>query len=187
MSPSAIDSVRSSVTGCPAASHDDAGIGQLIEDLQTARALSFDDPLMIERRHHRQTARGGFLLRADTAVGGRRAFENHFAAPASYAFDFDRGRGRRHDDHRRRTKARRGQRNRLSVISGRERDDATRARIGGEPHEHVRGAANLEGAAGLLLLTLEQQRSAGEVGHIENRRPAGDRSNTIRGLPNRVQ
>jgi hypothetical protein len=38
-----------------------------------------------------------------------------------------------------------------------------------------------------LLLTLEQQRSAGEVGHIEHRRPAGDRSNTIRGLPNRVE
>ena len=91
--------------------------GALLEDLETDGSLARDDPFVIERRHHRQAARRGFGLGAQTALGRGRAFEYELGAERAGAFDLDRRCRRRHDDHRRRTELPRGERHRLAVIA----------------------------------------------------------------------
>ena len=84
----------------------------------------------------------------------------------------------------RRAEPRGRQRDRLAVIARRERDDAALQRVGRQAHQHVRGAANLERAARLLRLALEPQRPAGQIRHVEHRRPPRDRLNALRGVAN---
>ena len=96
------------------------GFRHLLENLEAARALPFDHPRVIERRHHRESAGVGFRLGALQAIDRRGALENHLGAPALDAGDLDRRRRGRHHDHRRRAKPRRRQRHGLAVIARRD-------------------------------------------------------------------
>ena len=69
----------------------------------------------------------------------------------------------------------RGERHRLAVIARRIGDDAALPLVGGQLRDHVVGAANLERAARLHVLALEEQRPPGVRGDVDERRDAAPR------------
>ena len=76
-------------------------VGPLIEDLEAGRTLAGDDPLVVERRHHGESAFRGFGLGARAAIRRRRPREDHLRAERPRPLDLDLRRRRRHDDDRR--------------------------------------------------------------------------------------
>ena len=137
---------------------------------------------MIERRHHRQT-------RAPTASASARARRSVDVVPAKITSAPNArapsilifGRGRRHDDDRRRAELARGERHRLAVIAGRERDHPAPPLLVGQLRDHVVGAANLERAAGLQVLALQEQRPARLPRDVQQRCDARDARHPCRG------
>ncbi len=92
-------------------------VGPLIEDLEAGRALAGDDPRVVERRHHGESALGGFGLGARAAIRRRRAREDHLRAERPRPVDLDLRRRRRHDDDRGRPERACRERHGLAVIA----------------------------------------------------------------------
>jgi hypothetical protein len=120
----------------------------LLEDLEAHRALADDDLLVIERRHDRQAARRGFLLRPLLAIERRRPFHDHFGAVALAAVDLHLRRGGRHHDHGRRAKLLRRHRDGLAVIARGIGDHAAREAVFRQLRNHVERAAILNAPIG---------------------------------------
>ena len=154
--------------------HDRGHAWQLVEDLQADRALARDDPLVIEWRDDREPPRHRLGFGPRPPVRRGRALEDHFRAVGPRPVDFHARRRGRHHHHRRRPERARGERHGLPVIARRKGDDAALPLVGGQLRDHVVGPANLERAARLHVLALEQQRPPGVRGDVDERRDAGD-------------
>ena len=140
---------------------------------------------MVERRtivSPRSAAIASARLRRSTDVVPAR-----FAPPTFHAGYLDRGRARRHHDHRGCPEPLCGQRHGLAVVTGREGDDAALQGVRGQPFEHVRGAADLERATRLLRFALEPQRPAGKIGNIKNRSATRNGRYAFGSVANRIE
>ena len=73
----------------------------------------------------------------------------------------------------------RGERHGLAVIARGIGDDAAAPLVVGQARDHVVGAANLERAARLHVLALEEQRPARRRRGVEERRVARDRRDPL--------
>jgi len=82
------------------------------------------------------------------------------------ALDFDLRRVRRHHDRRGHLEPARSERDRLSVIARRERDDAGRALLGAELEQPIQRAADLEAARVLEALGFEQDARSARARHL---------------------
>ncbi len=151
-------------------------VRSLLEDLEASGALTGDDPLVIERRNHGESARGRFGFGSRASLGRGRARKNHFRAKRTRTVDLDLRRRRGHDDDRGRSERAGGERHRLAVVARRVRDDAGSTLGGIELRDHVVRAADLERARWLKALALEEEWSSRRTRHVDERRDARDRS-----------
>ena len=112
----------------------------------------------------------------------RRAGDDHLGAVAAHALDFDRRRRLGHDDNCGNAESLRHQRDRLTMVAGRVRNDARCARLGRQLRNHVAGAAHLECAHRLQVFALERQRT-----DLEERRSQRHSADPHRGRPDVVE
>ena len=142
----------------PIGTSDRRDVGTLFEDLEAGRPLSRDDPLMIERGHHRQAACGRFGFRARAAIGGRRALEDHFRTECPGASTLIDGAVVGMTTTAGAPSSPRRERHRLAVVARGVGDDAAAPLVVGELRDHVVGAADLERPARLQALALQPER-----------------------------
>ena len=132
----------------------------LLENLQADRPGAGDDPRMIERRHHRQAARRGDVLRPRLAIGDvvpakitsapKRRTPSTLTRGAVSGMTTTAGMPKRCGD----------QRDRLAMVAGRIGDDAGGARLWRQLRQHVARAADLERADRLQVFAFERERAS---------------------------
>ena len=156
--------------------HHDAGhAGQVLDDLEPARALAGDDGRVVVRLDHDQPALLDEAQREHVALLRVHAGELDLGAVALDALDLDARRVARHADHRVRAEQPRGTRHRLGVVARRVGDDAAGALGIGQRGDLVVRAAHLEGADGLERLRLQP----GRVVPAQERRAGGDAADAL--------
>jgi hypothetical protein len=131
---------------------------------------------VIERRDQRLAALVGEPAADRLAILGDAVVDHDLGAIAARRRQLDRRRIVRHHDRRGHAEQLRRERDRLGVVSGRERHHAGAALCVSEPRQRVEGAAKLERAAALEALALEHDLGAEQrVGHprAQHRRAVG--------------
>lgn len=167
-----------------------AARGEVLENLQPARALSGDDVGMVEGGNDR---RAGLLREAGAdllAILGFPVIADHLCAARAHPFGLHRRRVVRHHDARADAEQPRRLRDALGVIAGRERDDAPGLLRIGQPRERIECAAELERAGALQDLRLDQHASAErrvERRIVQQRRAHRPTVEAARGLPHVVE
>src|SRR5438876_788952 len=143
--------------------HEGVERGDVLKELERRRPLARHDRVVVVRRYEHAPR-----LRRD-ALGERRAVvfhpvvEDDLGAVVAGRLDLERRRVGRHADDRARADHPRGQRDALSVVARRVRDDAARTLRGGERQQLVQRAADLEGSRALEILALERHAVAARV------------------------
>ena len=111
--------------------HQDQGeVGQVLGDLQPARPLARDDPVVVVGRDHGQAALGGQPLRHGLALGAGVADRHDLGAVGEHAVALDRWGVLGHDDDRRDAEEPGSPGHPLGVVSRRVRDHAAGALSG---------------------------------------------------------
>ena len=148
-------------------------VRQVLGDLQAARPLAGDDPIVVVRGDDGEPALGGDPLRGHPPLLARRPDHHDLGTVRLDARPLHGRRIAGHDDDGRRAEQPRGARHALCVVPGRVRDDAARAHLRREAGHRVVGATQLERADGLERLGLEEPATLGRPERHE-RRPHRD-------------
>src|SRR3989442_902124 len=137
--------------------------GAVLEELERRRPLARHDRVVVVRRYEHAPRLGRDALGERRAVVLHPVVEDDLSAVVARRLDLERRRVGRHADDRARADHPRGQRDALSVVARRVRDDAAPALGGGERQQLVQRAADLEGSRALEILALKRHKVAARV------------------------
>ena len=137
-----------------------------VPQLEAEGALPDDDVAVVERRDEHGAGTLGELGRQPQRSLDGRALQDHLRSIAPRREELGHGDPERHEDGGRDAELLRRERDALSVIAGRCRDDAPRALLGGEAREPVGRPADLERARALEILELQVHGRAQHVGEM---------------------
>src|SRR5437879_3084645 len=143
--------------------HEGVERGDVLKELERRRPLARHDRVVVVRRYEHAPRLGRDALGERRAVVFHPVVEDDLGAVGAGRLDLERRRVGRHADDRARADHPRGQRDALSVVARRVRDDAAPALGGGERQQLVQRAADLEGSRALEILALERHAVAARV------------------------